>query len=76
METSRLMQVVAYPGWVVGVTRHAQGYRCWVVTPEEVVLNDGEIYQAEEDAIAAGRTLVHLSLESINDKGERRQTDF
>jgi hypothetical protein len=76
METLQIMQVVTFPGWVVGVTRHRVGYRCWVITPERVVLNDGELYQDEEDAIAAGRILVKLSLESANDQGERRQTDF
>ncbi|PSN18530.1 hypothetical protein C7271_12085 [filamentous cyanobacterium CCP5] len=76
METLQVMQVVTFPGWVVGVTRHPAGYRCWVITPEQVVLNDGEMYQDEDNAIAAGRILVKLSLESANDQGERRQTDF
>ncbi|MBD0269200.1 MAG: hypothetical protein ICV77_13015, partial [Cyanobacteria bacterium Co-bin8] len=39
-------------------------YRCWVITPELVVLNDGEDYETSQMALAAGRALVELSLES------------
>lgn len=76
MGSERLIHVVAFPGWVIGVTQHRTGYRCWVITPEQVVLHDREIYDSAEVAIAAGRTLVELSIDSTNDQGEPRQTDF
>lgn len=76
METGRLTQLVAFPGWIVAITwRRTQGYSCWIVTPELVVLNDGEFYAQEAEAFATGRFLVELSLESGGD-GRRQPPDI
>lgn len=76
MEKGRLTQVVAFSGWIIAITwRRSQCYRCWVVTPELVVLNDGECYAQEFEAFAAGRVLVELSLES-GDDGCRQPPDI
>jgi hypothetical protein len=64
MNEGRLIEIVAFPGWIVGVSRSWGLYRCWVITPELVVLNDGEVYETGQMALAAGRALVELSLES------------
>ncbi|HEY9735960.1 MAG TPA: hypothetical protein V6D06_06745 [Trichocoleus sp.] len=68
MNEGRLIEIVAFPGWIVGVSHNWGLYRCWVITPELVVLNDGELYETGQAALAAGRTLVELSLESEFDK--------
>ena len=60
----QLTDVVAFPGWVLGVSLGFAGYRCWIMTPELVVLNDGEVYPTSQDAMDAGRALVELSLEA------------
>jgi hypothetical protein len=58
-----LIQVVAYPGWIVGVTRgRRRGYRCWVITPELLVLTDGESHRTSLAALKAGRWIVEFSL--------------
>ncbi|MBD2257535.1 hypothetical protein [Pseudanabaena sp. FACHB-2040] len=64
MNEGRLIEIVAFPGWIVGVSLNWGLYRCWVITPELVVLNDGEDYETSQMALAAGRALVELSLES------------
>lgn len=68
MSEGRLVEIVAFPGWIVGVSAQWGVYRCWVITPELVVLNDGELYENGHLALAAGRALVELSLESGFDK--------
>lgn len=68
MDEGRLVEIVAFPGWIVGVSVMREVYRCWVITPELVVLNDGELYESDQAALAAGRLLVELSLESGSDK--------
>lgn len=68
MDEGRLIEIVAFPDWIVGVSVMRGLYRCWVITPELVVLNDGELYQSGQAALAAGRLLVELSLESGGDK--------
>lgn len=68
MDEDGLVEIVAFPGWLVGVSTIHGLYQCWVVTPELVVLNDGEIYESSQAALAAGRLLVELSLESGTDK--------
>ena len=60
MEDS-LVQLIAVSEWIVAVTRQATGYRCWVITPELSTLSDGETYQASQDALEAGRSLVYCS---------------
>jgi len=58
-----LITLVAFPDWLVGVSDVPKlGYRCWVITPDLVVLNDGEIYATVEAALTTGRTLVEQSL--------------
>lgn len=68
MNEGKLIEIVAFAGWVVAVSRHWELYRCWVITPELVVLNDGELYESARLALAAGRALVELSFESGFDK--------
>ena len=52
-------ELVAFPEWVVGVTRSRRaGYLCWVINPELEVLNDGEFYATSKEALASGRNLV------------------
>ncbi|HEY9762146.1 MAG TPA: hypothetical protein V6D07_06445 [Trichocoleus sp.] len=69
MDEGRLIEIVAFPDWIVGVSATRGIYRCWVITPELVVLTDGELYGSSQAALAAGRLLVELSLESGSDKG-------
>lgn len=60
----RLADIVVFPGWIVAASdRPGGGYRCWVVTPELRVLDDGETYESSEAAMDSGRYLVELSLE-------------
>lgn len=56
---TKVTALVAFPEWVVGVTRTRQaGYLCWVINPELEVLNDGECYATSKEALASGRSLV------------------
>lgn len=76
MDSGRLIHVLAFPGWVVGVTyRRSLGFQSWVITPERVVLSDGEVYSSDKAALAAGRTLVELSLESGTDTGRSQSSE-
>ena len=76
MEDSGIIQVSAFPGWIVGVSYVlGEGYRCWVITPELAVLNDGECYEASQAAMAAGRFLVEHSLELGPDYGRHRSQE-
>ncbi|NJL87102.1 MAG: hypothetical protein HC886_15820 [Leptolyngbyaceae cyanobacterium SM1_1_3] len=64
MQAAKIIQVLAFPGWIVGISYALKtGYRCWVITPDFVVLDDGENYATSHAAIAAGRFLVKSSLE-------------
>ena len=71
MEQGKLIQVCAFPGWIVAVSyTQPLGYHCWVMTPELIVLNDGEIYPTSAEAMEAGRFLVEHSLElGAEDRG-------
>lgn len=72
MDVGDLVHVSVFPGWIAGVTYHwGEGYRCWVINPELVVLNDGEIYSSDQDAIAAGRLFIHYSIGAEPDRGGR-----
>jgi hypothetical protein len=72
MLTPSLAHVSVFPGWIAGVTyRRGEGYRCWVINPDFVVLNDGEVYPNGQAAIAAGRLFIHHSLEVEADRGHR-----
>ncbi|NEP17925.1 MAG: hypothetical protein F6J97_13640 [Leptolyngbya sp. SIO4C1] len=63
MVDSRLVQLLAFPGWIVGISHTpAVGYRCWVITPELSVLNDGEVYRTRQAALQVGCELVRQSL--------------
>lgn len=76
MTRNRLVHVSLFPGWIVSVTqRSALGYQCWVVTPELVVLSDGELYSSDLKALAAGRMLVELSMEAGFDAGQNHPFD-
>lgn len=63
MAKSRLVALIAFSDWLVGVTRtRSGGYCCWVINPERVVLTDGEVYTRRKEALAAGCSLVQASI--------------
>lgn len=73
MNEGRLVQLVVFPGWLVGVTyRRSLGYRCWVINPDMAVLNDGERYSSSAAALEAGRLLVRYSTDQGFDSGRSR----
>ena len=60
----RLVQLVAYQNWIIGVSRtDGNSYFCWVITPEAVALNDGEHYPSVYEAMKSGRQLVLSSVD-------------
>ncbi len=61
MTKQHLTTLIAFSGWMVAVTRRAAGHRCWVITPELSTLTDGETYPTDQEALEAGRSLVHCS---------------
>jgi hypothetical protein len=69
MKEVLLVQLSAFPGWLVGVSSTGGDYLCWVVTPDFLVLDDGEIYHDSESAMASARCFVEQSLEPVS--GER-----
>jgi hypothetical protein len=72
MASGGLIHVSVFPGWIAGVTyERGVGYRCWVINPDFVVLNDGEIYATSQAAIAAGRLFIHHSIGAEPDRGNR-----
>ena len=76
MEEVKIVEISAFPDWLVGVSYSpAEGYRCWVVNPELAVLNDGEFYTTSEEAMSAGRYLVEHSLELEPDNSQYRTQD-
>ena len=57
-----IVQISAYPGWIVGVSHSkTQGYQCWVINPNLDVLSNKEIYYTSSAAMAAGRNFVERS---------------
>ncbi len=61
-----IVKLSAFPGWLAGVSSTYSGdYLCWVVTPELLVLDDGEIYPDSESAMVSARCFVEESLEFI-----------
>ncbi|MEM8809838.1 MAG: hypothetical protein AAGF01_27785 [Cyanobacteria bacterium P01_G01_bin.38] len=72
MNHSLLVKLSAFPGWLAGVSSTYGGdYLCWVVTPELLVLDDGEIYHDSESAMASARGFVEESLEFVPSKPSR-----
>jgi hypothetical protein len=66
MEELLIVKLSAFPGWLAGVSStHSGDYHCWVVTPELLVLDDGEIYHDSESAMASARYFVEQSLEPV-----------
>ncbi|MCM1983027.1 hypothetical protein [Lyngbya confervoides] len=60
----QLIQLVAYKDWIIGVTHAGPAhYACWVITPEAIALNDGEIYSCAAEAMTSGRMLVLMSVD-------------
>ncbi len=58
-----IVKLSAFPGWLAGVSSTYRGdYLCWVVTPELLVLDDGEIYSDSESAMISARCFVEESL--------------
>lgn len=63
MTEGAIIQVSAYPGWIVGVCRDAiDGYYCWVIDPNYELLSDGRIYETSNAAMLAGRSFVESRL--------------
>ena len=61
-----IVKLSAFPGWLAGVSSTYGGdYLCWVVTPDLLVLDDGEIYPDSESAMLSARCFVEESLECI-----------
>ncbi len=60
MNYDAIVQVSAFPGWIVGVSRSewVEGYLCWVVDPDCNVLHDGRNYETSNAAMVAGRNYV------------------
>lgn len=65
MASEILAELIGFTGdWLVGVSYTLDGgYQCWVITPERQVHTDGEYYESQLMALAAGRFLVEHSLE-------------
>lgn len=63
MHREAIIQISAFPDWIVGVSLSPLGYQCWVLSPDLDVLNDGEWYDTSAAAMAAGRFFVECSLE-------------
>ncbi|NJM64467.1 MAG: hypothetical protein HC851_01750 [Acaryochloris sp. RU_4_1] len=64
MSTAHLVEMIAFPGWIIGVCRLPEGdYSCWVMTPELTLISDGETYTSGDEALSAGRFLVEYSIE-------------
>ncbi|WP_035984669.1 hypothetical protein [Leptolyngbya sp. KIOST-1] len=62
MACDTLNTLVAFPDWIVAVTRRrSAGFFCWVITPELSTLTDGEAHATSQAALAAGRSLVQCS---------------
>ncbi|WP_228021703.1 hypothetical protein [Vasconcelosia minhoensis] len=60
----KLVQVIAFPDWIIAVGQlPTGGYRCWVLTPELTALDDGEVYPTSQAAASAARFLVKYSLD-------------
>jgi hypothetical protein len=71
MDEGKLILVSVFPGWIVGVSRtHSLDYQCWVMTPELMVLNDGESYGTSTEAMDAGRSLVEHSLNPVRKRDD------
>jgi hypothetical protein len=72
MASRQITHVLTFPGWIAAITYDlGQGYRCWVVNPDFVVLNDGELYTTSRDALHAGRIFIHYSMGAEPDRGNR-----
>ncbi|MEM9354079.1 MAG: hypothetical protein AAGA92_13785 [Planctomycetota bacterium] len=60
----KLVKLFAYGDWLIGVTQRTESqFFCWVITPEAIALNDGEVYSSALEAMKSGRILVFLSVE-------------
>lgn len=55
-----IVQLSAYPGWIVGVSydQLCDGYLCWVIDPNFNVLSDGRNYETSHAAMMMGRAFV------------------
>lgn len=64
MSDGSIVQLSAYPGWIVGVSRSAlmDSYLCWVIDPDLTLLNDGREYETSNAAMMAGRAYVERNL--------------
>lgn len=59
MEASRVIQMSALPGWVIGVSQVGdRGYQCWLLTEQLAVLSDGAFYSTSLAALTAGRVFI------------------
>lgn len=59
MEASRVIQVSALPGWVIGISQVSdRGYQCWLLNNDLNVLSDGTVYTTSLAALTAGRSFI------------------
>jgi hypothetical protein len=64
MSSTHIVEVIAFPGWIIGICCLPEGdYSYWVMTPELTLLSDGETYTSRDEALSAGRFLVEYSIE-------------
>lgn len=63
MNNESIVQLSAYPGWIVGVSRSGKdSYLCWIINPELDLLCDRRTYETSNAAMIAGRSFVESNL--------------
>lgn len=50
MGEEAIVQISAFPGWIVGVSRHQNSFLCWVINP--ALLNDRMNHRADVALVA------------------------
>ncbi|HEY9662202.1 MAG TPA: hypothetical protein V6C65_27420 [Allocoleopsis sp.] len=63
MNDGTIVQVSAFPGWIVGVSQGNDGYfLCWVINSNYDILSDRQFYETSVAAMVAGREFVERNL--------------
>lgn len=63
MNDGAIVQISAFPGWIVGVSRNEDGYfLCWVINPDCNIFSDRQSYETSVAAMVAGREFVERNL--------------
>ncbi|WAL58768.1 hypothetical protein [Thermocoleostomius sinensis] len=63
MNEGTIVQLSAYPGWIVGVSYGGNDrYLSWVISPDLHVLCDRRTYETSNAAMLAGRSFVESRL--------------